>query len=200
MTEISRRAFLSSSTAAMVFGTSVACALDDEPGSALTDDYSRGEIFQQFVVDPWLVDNSSEALTLAIPSNFQFPRDVLFDCSVQANHRCVSDNSKPRTKAMMFGVDINHYTDQEDFSFSQLRAQQVRFVQMKASQGDSYRDDHFPIFWKQAGRLTGEQRIFRGAYHFLTASADGKKQADWFLTLLNRAAGSLERQRRSIYC
>lgn len=189
--KISRRSFLLSAIATATATTFAARAADGEEGISLTDDYSRGEIFQQFVVDPWLVDNASETQTLAIPKSFQFPKDVLFDCTVQQNHICVTDTSKARTKGVMFGVDINHYTDRDDFSFSQLRQQQVQFVQMKTSQGTGYKDDNFPIFWKQAGQLTGDQKLFRGPYHFLTASGDGKKQADWFLTLLDRA-GALQ--------
>ena len=186
LTTISRRSFLFSCVATLAAG-SVSRAADAESGVPLTDDYSRGEIFQQFVIDPWLVANASEAETLAIPSSFQFPRDVLYDCTVQANHRCLTDTSKPRTESVIFGVDVNHYTDRDDFSFSQLRDQEVRFVQMKSSQGDRYRDDNFPFFWQRAGQLSGNQKVFRGPYHFLAASADGKKQADWFLTLLSKA-------------
>jgi lysozyme len=189
MSEFSRRSFISSAIAATVAGAVPARATDAEDGAALADDYSRGEIFQQFVIEPWEVQNASESQTFAIPMNFQFPRDVMYDCTVAPNGRCVTDKSKPRTKPMMFGIDINHYTDSDDFSFSQLRDQHVRFVQMKTSQGSGYRDDNFPIFWKLAGQLTGEQKIFRGPYHFLTAGADGRQQADWFLMHLNKAGG-----------
>jgi GH25 family lysozyme M1 (1,4-beta-N-acetylmuramidase) len=76
-----------------------------------------------------------------------------------------------------------HRTDRDDFTFDQLREEQVTCVR----QGDSYRDDNFPIFWKQAALLTGGQKVYRGPYHFLTANADGKKQADWFLGLLSKS-------------
>jgi len=141
------------------------------------------------VVDPFEVDNASEMRTLKIPASFQFPRDVISDCTVDTHHRCVADPSKPRSKAVMFGVDINHYTDSDEFSFDQIRDQHVSFVQMKTSQGSGYRDDNFPLFWKQAGQLAGSRKIYRGPYHFLTASADGKAQADWFLKLLDKAGG-----------
>jgi hypothetical protein len=164
ISKISRRSFLSSAITTAAATTFASRAAASDEGTPLTDDYSRGEIFQQFVVDPWLVDNASETQTLAIPKSFQFPKDALFDCTVQQNHMCITDTSKPRNKEVMFGVDINHYTDRDDFSFSQLRQQQVQFVQMKTSQGAGYRDDNFPIFWKQAGQLTGDQKIFRCSY------------------------------------
>jgi lysozyme len=187
LASISRRTFLLSTAATMAVPASGHGA-DDEPGIPLTDDFSRAEIFQKFVVDPWDADHKSPS-TLAIPANFQFPRDVVNDCTVNAQGNCVADTSKPRSKAMMFGIDISHHTDADNFSFTQLSAQQVRFVQMKTSQGDNYRDPKFPIFWKHAGQLNGGQKVFRSPYHFLTAAADGKKQADWFLSLLSKAGG-----------
>jgi lysozyme len=185
---ISRRKFVLS-TAAVLATPSRTLWAADEPGALLTDDFSRSEIFQMFVVDPWEAENAGPNKTLAIPDNFQFPRDVVNDCTVNADGHCLADASKPRSKDMMFGIDISHYTDAGSFSFGQLRAQQVRFVQMKTSQGDSNRDGNFQQFWKSAGQLLGEHKVFRGPYHFLTAGADGKKQADWFLSLMDRAGG-----------
>jgi lysozyme len=183
---ISRRSLVLSSALAAVACALPARAEDAEAGVELTDDLSRGEIFQKFVIDPLKI--SGGAQSLAIPSSFQFPKDVLYDCKVGANHICETDPSKPRTKPMLFGVDISHHTD-AGFSFSQLREQQVHFIQIKASQGAGFRDGKFASFWKRAGALDGNSKVFRGPYHFLAASADGKKQADWFLKILDQAGG-----------
>ncbi len=75
---LSRRAFLSSALATALVGSNAQSA-DGELGTALSDDYSRGEIFQKFVVAPWVAENKPENHTLAIPSSFKFPADVIYD-------------------------------------------------------------------------------------------------------------------------
>jgi lysozyme len=156
---------------------------------AVDDDYSRGDIFQTFVVDPWKAENDNSPHTLALPADFIFPDAALYDCKVDhPGGVCRTDTSMPRKKDMIFGIDINHYTA-DDFSFSDLRNQEVKFVQMKATQGKTVPDAKFKHFWTAAGRLSGDARVYRGAYHFLTASASGREQAEWFLANLESAGG-----------
>ena len=160
----------------------------DMEGEILADDVPRGELFQRFVVNAWETEHPAANTTLAIPANFSFPLDALYDCTVNAAGRCVTDRNKPRPGPVMFGVDINHYT-KSDFSFQQLHEQAVRFVQMKTTQGTGFKDQLFPGFWARAGQLQGPGKVYRGAYHFLTAAGAGRDQADWFLRNLDRAGG-----------
>ncbi|QND44656.1 glycoside hydrolase (plasmid) [Rhizobium lusitanum] len=180
---------MASTISAAIVGSNVSASADDN-GIDLSDDLSRGQIFKDFVVLPWLAENGGENQTLSIPAVFQFPQDVTYDCTLDAQKVCRTDTSKPRTKPMLFGVDISHYTA-PSFSFSELRDKKVRFVQMKASQGLRYRDANFAAFWKRAAQFQGDQAVFRGAYHFLTADGDGKQQAEWFLSELERAGGTV---------
>lgn len=151
-----------------------------------TDDLSRGEIFNEYLVKPWKAENPTDSGTLAIPQKFSFPDDVLYDCKVNAQKQCVTDPKTPRPGSTMFGIDISHYTD-TSFSFNELRGQQVSFVQIKTSQRHNIKDSKFADFWKRCGRLTGDNKVYRGPYHFLAYGATGKQQADWFMKCLEEA-------------
>lgn len=183
---LARRRLVQLALAAGISAPAMAATPDE--GEYLIDDVPRGELFQRFVVNAWEATNPPANTTLAIPAGFNFPLDVRYDCTVNASRHCITDQSKTRSELVMFGVDINHYT-KEDFSFSQLRAQGVYFVQIKTTQGTTYRDRLFPSFWSRAGQLQGPGKVYRGPYHFLTASGSGKDQADWFLTNLEKAGG-----------
>jgi lysozyme len=106
---------------------------------------------------------------------FKFPDDAL------------KDEGKPRANSI-FGIDISHYTGR-NFSFDSLKEQNVRFVYAKATQGVRYKDDLFGLYWQALHDLPAEKRVLRGAYHFLSSSADGASQADTFLNVLEKNGG-----------
>lgn len=63
---------------------------------------------------------------------------------------------------------------------------------IKATQGTSFGprwfDEHWPAVKNAGGERYGDT-WFRGAYHFLEFAKDGKAQADWYLSVVERAGG-----------
>lgn len=73
------------------------------------------------------------------------------------------------------GIDVSYWNAGIDWP--KVRATGQRFVFVKASEADYYRDSTFDDNWlgaKSAGLL-------RGAYHFFRCNVDAKKQADSFI-------------------
>ena len=76
------------------------------------------------------------------------------------------------------GIDIAHY--EPVIQWEMLRKQDLHFAFIKATEGLTFRDDKFSSHWagaKGAGLL-------RGAYHFLRPDLDGRKQAEFFLSIV----------------
>jgi lysozyme len=113
--------------------------------------------------------------TYALRGGFVFPLDVEYDF----------ENKRPRDNSI-FGIDISHYTS-VNIPLEELPSFGIKFVYMKATQGSRYRDDKFDSFWS---RLE-DQKIHRGAYHFLAADPkqDARSQALTFLSVLTDAGG-----------
>ncbi|NWG05510.1 MAG: LysM peptidoglycan-binding domain-containing protein [Chloroflexi bacterium] len=73
------------------------------------------------------------------------------------------------------GIDVSYWNAGIDWP--KVRATGQRFVFVKATEADYYRDPTFDDNWfgaKSAGLL-------RGAYHFFRCNVDAKKQADYFV-------------------
>lgn len=88
----------------------------------------------------------------------------------------------------IYGIDVSHHNGAVNW---QAAAQSgVKFVYMKATQGDRYRDARFTENWAGAAK---DGKLRRGAYHFLTSDVSGKDQARTYLALLS-AAGGLQEQ------
>jgi lysozyme len=133
----------------------------------LQDEPSRQQLFE--LTKP---NESAEA----IQKNFVFPTDTFVD--IQNVER----------KNSIFGVDISHYTP-ANFPFDQLVAQNIHYVYAKATQGVAFKDPKFAQFWNALGQLPEKQKVFRGAYHFLSSSDDPKTQAERFVAFLNLHGG-----------
>ena len=83
------------------------------------------------------------------------------------------------------GIDVAHWEPEIDWA--KVRAQEIRFAFIKATQAADYVDDKFTSHWtgaKQAG-------ILRGAYHFIDPRVDGRKQAEHFLRMVKMESGDL---------
>jgi lysozyme len=141
----------------------------------LPDDYSldssRKRLFKDDVVPTALVDKSEEianqpVTSLAIPKEFTFPDDAIFDK--------IRNVRRPPSQ---FVIDVNHYTG-PDIDFSKFSVQHIVAVYAKATQGVGYRDDQFKVYWPT---LASQQSLRRGAYHFLSANSDAREQAESFL-------------------
>lgn len=88
----------------------------------------------------------------------------------------------------MFGIDISHHVDPK-VPFQTLMSSKVSFVYAKATQGTRFKDGKFGSFWKTLGDLPQENKIHRGAYHFLTADHDPEAQAATFLKFIASHGG-----------
>lgn len=111
-----------------------------------------------------------------IQKSFVFPANTFVDA-----------NNVPR-KNNIFGIDISHYTP-SDLPFDQLVSQNIHYVYAKATQGTSYKDAKFAQFWDAMAKLPASKKVFRGAYHFLSASDDPKTQAERFVAFINLHGG-----------
>jgi lysozyme len=83
------------------------------------------------------------------------------------------------------GIDVAHWEPEIDWA--KIRAQDIRFAFIKATQAADYVDDRFQSHWagaKQAG-------ILRGAYHFIDPRVDGRLQAEHFLRTVKLEPGDL---------
>ncbi len=167
--------------------------LDSEIGTdpslpvPLEDDSSRADLFRQ------VVDQKQRAQHTPMPDStmdqlnpfdlrgqsgsFMFPRDAIYDVS----------QAKPRTNSI-FGIDISHHTN-PDIPFRALQESKVAFLYAKATQGITFKDSLFSMFWKTLDELPPKYKIHRGAYHFLTANEDAATQAGTFLKFLSANGG-----------
>ena len=143
----------------------------------LTDDLSRADLFKLVIAAAEKENPTPGGVRRSLYQKkvFKFPEDAL------------RDEGNPRANST-FGIDISHYTGR-NFSFDSLREQNVRFVYAKATQGVRYKDDLFGPYWQALNDLPAEKRVLRGAYHFLSSSADGASQADTFLNVLEKNGG-----------
>jgi lysozyme len=160
----------------------------------LTDDLSRQQLFEEIRLADSRGDESDRTRekearqTFSLVGPFRFPGDTTYDSAL----------SQPRDHAY-FGVDVSHYTDPA-FPIDLLKARNVRFLYMKATQGARGLDGKFSYFWKRSGSLPAGKQVHRGAYHFLSACRDadcrvdpaawGREQADTFVKVI-RANGGL---------
>jgi lysozyme len=153
----------------------------------LTEEASRADLFEKvisgYLASPERTEDASKSL--AIPSGFQFPADADFD----------RIENRPRDNSI-FCIDINHYTGL-DIDLQSLRLQSVKCVYVKASQGITFKDNHFQEFWSKLESLSSpslneNDRLYRGAYLFLSAGISGSDQADAFVDYVNLHGGISE--------
>lgn len=79
--------------------------------------------------------------------------------------------------ATVAGIDISYWNAGIDWP--KVRAAGQRFVFAKASEGETYADPTFDDNWEGA-RSAG---LLRGAYHFIRANLDAKKQANTIIAI-----------------
>jgi len=130
----------------------------------LVDDYSRGDLLRYSM--------SIGPNPRAFPDGFTFPTDA-----------------KVRPE-LLFGVDVSHYDGV--INWSRAREQEIHFAYVKATQGVQSTDNAFARNWMDIGKLWDNERtrVYRGAYHFLSAQGDAKAQAQHFLSTLGAALPS----------
>ncbi len=90
-------------------------------------------------------------------------------------------NNPSKASYPVRGVDISAY--QGTIDWPTLRAQDLDFAFIKASEGSSHRDPFFLTNWSEA-RKAG---LRAGAYHFFSFESSGTTQAENFLAALSEA-------------
>jgi len=73
------------------------------------------------------------------------------------------------------GVDVSNY--QADIDMNELKAQNIQFIYIKASEGSSLQDQRFLINWENAEKA----ELPAGAYHFFSYDSEGITQAENFI-------------------
>ncbi len=149
-------------------------------GQTAVDPPSRAQLFDPFLPPEGLSESYNGAeqnVPLALPSIFRFPADAKYDS--------ILNRARPPS---IFGIDISGWTD-SNVPLGDLRLQSVGFVYAKASQGTNYWDKKFSAFWSKLGAQRGNDKPWRGAYHFLSSSSPGAAQADFFANILDAQGG-----------
>lgn len=90
-----------------------------------------------------------------------------------------------RARFPVHGIDVSHHQGRIDWG--RVKASGQAFAFIKATEGADFRDTRFAENWRQA-RAEG---LVTGAYHFFTFCSPGKAQAENFLAVAPRDAGSL---------
>jgi lysozyme len=88
------------------------------------------------------------------------------------------------------GIDVSRYQDRiawEEVQSMKVKAIQLGFAYIKATEGVDNADPQFKRNWKK----TKEAGMFRGAYHFFIASKDGKMQAENYIEKVELEPGDL---------
>ena len=88
------------------------------------------------------------------------------------------------------GLDISHYQDRiswERLRNANISGQPVRFVFIKATEGESLIDENFNENFYQAR----QNDIIRGAYHFFVPDVDARRQARFFIKQVHLEQGDL---------
>jgi lysozyme len=149
----------------------------------LSDDWSRGQLFE--LMGEYIEGKTppSDFTKFAFKSNFHFPHDALWRNPVL--------DQDPRTN-QIFGVDVSHHNTDKckcKIGWSLLSDQKVAFTYLKATQGTTYYDKTFDINLQEIRALPSGKNIAVGAFHFLSADGSGADQAKNFLDIVKNKLG-----------
>ncbi|MER8817758.1 glycoside hydrolase [Mesorhizobium sp. M0142] len=153
------------------------CASDiDAELADLINESSRSDLIAADVAEEGpLSEQDIESFDLRGP--FAFPDDAETDRTT----------GLPRDKSL-FCIDVSHHQG-GGIDFGSMRKQSIRCVYVKATQGIRYKDPRFAENWSALGNLPDSDKLYRGAYHFLTADDDATTQASNFLRLVQKHGG-----------
>ena len=99
--------------------------------------------------------------------------------------RVSSGNPVPQATDYIQGIDISHHNGAIDWRA--VGAGDIRFVYMKASEGEGFVDPKFKLNWERAGQTD----LYRGAYHFFTQCRTAEQQAANFIRVAGDMNGAL---------
>lgn len=136
-----------------IIGAALAANLSALPErQVLSDDVARSELGRYAAA----LDPGPKAFSY----RFKFPQDARSD--------------------RVWGIDVSHYTG--EINWNSVGAHQVVFAYAKATEGNKYFDSTFARNWRElANQRQIGRKIFRGAYHFMSALVDPDQQSANFL-------------------
>ena len=109
---------------------------------------------------------------------------ILYSCATSKEHsESTSNNSSDLEKT--WGLDISHYQEIKDWE--KVKAQDMGFIFVKATEGTTIRDAKYIEYYNQIRKLN----IPVGSYHFFTYLSSGKNQAKNFLSTAKYQRGDL---------
>ncbi|WP_346354725.1 GH25 family lysozyme [Azotosporobacter soli] len=97
----------------------------------------------------------------------------------------MESDSAIKKKIEIRGIDVSAY--QNRIEWEKVRADNIHFAYIKATEGKTLKDDNFIKNWKGA-RAAG---ISVGAYHYFTFGSDGIDQAENFIKTVSNEVGNL---------
>jgi lysozyme len=161
-------------------GLTVAAEMQKIP---LTDDASRGQLFE--LMGQIIEKNTppGEFSQFAFRASFRFPHDAIWRNPVL--------DEDPRT-GQIFGIDISHHLTDKchcKVDWALLTEQKVAFAYLKATQGVDYYDRSFEPNLDGIRALPSDKKIDVGAFHFLSADGSGEDQAKNFLDVVGSKLG-----------
>lgn len=87
------------------------------------------------------------------------------------------------------GVDISHY--QGTIDLNRLANQNIKFIYFKATEGSSYKDEHFEENWEKSTDTNIADKMKFGAYHFFSFDSPGDAQARNYISAVGELQGRL---------
>jgi lysozyme len=99
-------------------------------------------------------------------------------------HSCELETKRMRGYEV-HGIDVSHY--QSIINWDLVAQQQVDFVFVKATEGETFTDSMYCINWNELERLG----MRRGAYHFYRPGVPAELQAANFISEVSMQAGDL---------
>lgn len=94
-------------------------------------------------------------------------------------------NNPSKAQFPVQGVDVSAH--QGNIDWEALKGQDVSFAYLKATEGSSFQDKQFASNWENAQKAG----VLTGAYHFFSFDSSGKTQAENFISVVPKTAGTL---------
>jgi lysozyme len=148
---------------------------------ALENDLSRGQLFAKYI----LSQTTGGAQILSLDRDFIFPDDM--------------ELLKKSGQPFLIGVDVSHHNTDGcncKIDWSVVYDSGARYVYAKASQGTGFFDKSLPVNWKGISDNPASKKLYKGAFHFLSADGSGEDQGNFFVSNLDKQLASIGSKRQ----
>jgi len=146
----------------------------------LVDEPSRSDLFD-LIIAADIIENgplsADDTAAFDLSGPFSFPEDSVVD----------RHSGNPREESL-FCIDVSHHQG-KNVNFAAMQKQNVRCAYVKATQGTRFKDPRFAENWVALSNLPKSPKVYRGAYHFLSADANPETQASNYLRLVGNHGG-----------